>query len=214
MTGLGWNGTKLYASTTYSSYNGCYTFNFYSTYFSNKADYIFDFWGPEKGYDIAYLNGDIWMAVDNSTSPIRCYEKASGGVLDAIPASIGIGSDVHGVTCETGTDAPYLWVSNQTTDELYRINLFTGIADDDKPLLSNLRLSCSTNPFYSSVVITGNDFFGASILEIYDVTGRILESVSFSGTYTWNATGIPDGAYFVNVSDCEGNREFLKLLKL
>lgn len=214
MTGLGWNGTKLYVNSTYSSYNRCYTFNYYNTYFSNRADYITDFWGTENGYDIAYLNGDIWMAVDNSTSPIRCYEKTSGGVLEAIPASIGIGSDVRGVTYETGTDSPYLWVSNQTTDELYRINLFTGIADNDKLLLSNLWLSCSTNPFHSSVVISGNGFFGASILEIYDITGRVLESVGFSGTYTWNATGMPDGAYLVNVSDCEGNRESLKLLKL
>ena len=213
MTGLGWSGTKLYAGTTYYSYNGCYSFNYYNTYFSGRANYIYDFWGTEDGYDIAYLDGDIWMAVDNATSPVRRYEQTSGGVLEAIPASIGIGSDIHGVTCETGTDGPYLWVSNQTTDELHRIDLLTGI-NDDEPVMSHLQLSCSTNPFLSSVVITCSDCSGASILEIHDVAGRMVERVNFIDTYTWNAGGIPAGAYIVTVTDVAGNRESLKLLKL
>ncbi|MCK4807774.1 MAG: T9SS type A sorting domain-containing protein, partial [Candidatus Aegiribacteria sp.] len=156
-----------------------------------------------------------WMAVDNATSPIRCYEETSGGVLEAIPASIGIGSDIRGVTYETGTDAPCLWVSNQTTDELYRIDLYnTGISDDDGQILPDLELSCSSNPFFSSVVITGSGYSGTSNLEIHDTSGRMVENVNFSATYTWNTTGIPAGAYIVTVSDCEGNRKSLKLLKL
>ena len=131
-----------------------------------------------------------------------------------IPADIGIGSDIHGITYETGTNAPFLWFSNQTTDELYRINIYTGIADDVEPVLSELQLSLSSNPFYSSVVITGNGFSGTSVLEIHDATGRMIESSSFMGTYTWYATGLPTGTYIVTVSDCEGSRESMKLLKL
>ena len=68
------------------------------------------------------------MAVDDATSPIRCYEVTSGGVLEAIPASIGIGSTIRGMTYELGTDSLYIWASNPTTDELYRIHLdFTAL---------------------------------------------------------------------------------------
>ncbi len=214
MTGLGWNSTKLYTSTTYGSYDGCYTFNFYNTYFSGKSTYIPGYWGSESGYDIAYHDGDIWMAVDNATSPIRRYEQTSGGVLEMIPADIGIGSDIHGVTYETVVDAPFLWVSNQTTDELYRIDIYTGIADDVELVLPELNLSFSSNPFYSSVVITGSGFSSTSVLEIHDAAGRMIESSRFGGTYTWFAAGLPTGTYIVTVSDCEGSRESMKLLKL
>ena len=213
MTGLGWDGTKLYTSTTYGSYEGCYTFNF-TTYFSGKSTYIPGFWGSESGYDIAYHDSNIWMAVDNATSPVRCYEQTSGGVLAMIPADIGIGSDIHGVTYETGTDAPFLWVSNQTTDEIYRIDIYTGIAEDDVIILPELQLSLSSNPFYSSVVITGRGFSGNSVLDIHDAVGRRIESSSFSGTYTWFTAGLPTGTYIVTVSDCEGSMESIKLLKL
>ena len=214
MTGLGWNSTKLYTSTTYGSYDGCYTFNFYNTYFSGKSTYIPGYWGSESGYDIAYHDGDIWMAVDNATSPIRRYEQTSGGVLEMIPADIGIGSDIHGVTYETVVEAPFLWVSNQTTDELYRIDIYTGIADDVELVLPELNLSFSSNPFYSSVVITGSGFSSTSVLEIHDAAGRMIESSRFGGTYTWFAAGLPTGTYIVTVSDCEGSRESMKLLKL
>ena len=214
MTGLGWNSNKLYTSTTYGSYEGCYTFNFYTTYFSGKSTYIPGYWGSESGYDIAYHDGDIWMAVDNATSPIRCYEQTSGGVLSMIPADIGIGSDIYGVTYETGTDAPYLWVSNQTTDELYRIDIYTGIADNVELVLPDMQLSFSSNPFYSSVVITGSGFSSTSVLEIHATAGRMIERSNFGGTYTWFATGLPTGTYIVTVSDFEGSRESMKLLKL
>jgi hypothetical protein len=113
----------MYASTTYSSYEGCYSFYFSGSYFTSKTDYIADYWGTNNGYDIAYENGNIWMAVDNATSPIRCYEATSGGVLQMVPASIGIGSTIRGMAYETGTDSPYIWASNTTTDELYRIEI-------------------------------------------------------------------------------------------
>ena len=48
------------------------------------------------------------MAVDNATGPIRCYEATLGGVLEAIPATIGIGSTISGMIYELGTDSPYI----------------------------------------------------------------------------------------------------------
>lgn len=178
----------------------------------SRQIYISDYIGLEIGYDITFFDGDIWMANDNTTSPIGRYEQASGAVLDRIAADIGIGSEIRGVTCETGTVAPYLWVSNQTKDELYRIDLFTGIASE--PALPDPYLSLSSNPFYSSVVITGSGFSSTSILEIHDIAGRIVASSSFGGIYTWNAAELPTGAYILTVSDSEANRESIKILKL
>ncbi|MCK5036904.1 MAG: T9SS type A sorting domain-containing protein [Candidatus Sabulitectum sp.] len=156
------------------------------------------------------------MANDNATSPVGCYQQTSGTLIDSLTSDIGIGSEIRGVTCETGTDSPYLWVSNQTTDELYRIDLYTEANDDDEsePVLPYPHLSLSSNPFYSSVMITGSGFSNTSVLEIHDLSGRRIESSSFSGTYSWNAVGLPAGAYIVTVSDFEGRRKFLKLLKL
>lgn len=113
----------MYGSTTYSTYEGCYRYYFSGSAFTSKSTYIGDYWGSNSGYDIAYESGNIWLAVDNATSPIRCYEATSGGVLEAIPASIGIGSTVRGITYELDTDSPFIWASNPTTDELYRIDV-------------------------------------------------------------------------------------------
>lgn len=119
LTGLSWNGTDMYGSTTYSSYEGCYTYPFSGSSFTGQSTYIDDYEGNPDGHDIAYDNGDIWMAVNAGTNPIRRY-NTGGFVTGVIPDTIGIGTEIRGLTYEEGE---YLWASNITTDKIYKIDV-------------------------------------------------------------------------------------------
>ena len=72
-------------------------------------------------YDIAYEGGDgtgdVWFACSDPSYPIRAY-NASGTLVNRIPSSIVPAA--HGLCFD---DNGFLWVSNLTTDEIYRVNL-------------------------------------------------------------------------------------------
>ncbi|MBD3277465.1 MAG: T9SS type A sorting domain-containing protein [Candidatus Aegiribacteria sp.] len=142
-------------------------------------------------YDTAWISGGLWIARDNADSPILCYD--TGGVLTGhvdgatVSAAMGLTIDGEG----------YLWASNPDDDKIYQIDVSTGVEEGTTgALLEEIRVE--HNPFSSSAVITGSGFEGATI-EIFDVSGRTMESGDFSGSFTWNAADAPSGTYFAVV---------------
>lgn len=96
-------GSITYLSTTSFFYEGCYAFNYVSPYsgYSSKSEYIGDYFGTPAGYDIGFQQTDsvedIWMATDNVTNPVSCYQAGTGNIVCSVEACIGIGSDILGV---------------------------------------------------------------------------------------------------------------------
>ena len=214
-------GTTTYMSTTTTSgaYEGCYTMTYTnpSSGFINQADYIADYSGTPVGYDIGYQSstGYIWMATDNATSPLLCYENSSGDVLESIPASIGIGSDIRGVAFE-GTSSQFIWVSNQTTNELYKIDLqMTGIEVNTSVNPStSAEISCSENPFCSNTVVSLAGFTGNISVEVYDIQGRKVLSEVAESSIILNGQSLPSGSYLILATDEMGCSATSRVIKL
>ncbi|MCK5786072.1 MAG: T9SS type A sorting domain-containing protein [Candidatus Sabulitectum sp.] len=214
------SGTTTYMSTTLISYEGCYALTYSSSAggYTNKTTYISDYSATPVGYDIGYQQndgvGDIWMANDNATSPVSCYEAGSGGIVSSLQASIGIGSDIRGVTFE-GASGQFMWVSNQTTDEIYRIALYTDIEEGstlDLPGSANITLT--QNPIYSSTLVNFNGFPGEVSVEVFDLRGRRVISEFVEGSLLLNGEQLPSGTYIIRATDEEGNTAACSAVKL
>lgn len=170
-----------------------------------SGPYLFHPIGLPVFHDIAYRQGDIWYACDDSDSPVKAF--TSGGALtdyiwdSVVPAA-------HGLCFESDQ---FLWVSDMYNDKLYRINLFpTGIAGGEAQSQVSLYSSC--NPFTSAVTLSGEGFAPGAVLEIFDMSGRKVFSSPFQGSLTWGE-GVASGSYLVTVSD-GAERECLRLVKL
>lgn len=213
-------GSTTYVSTTYGTYEGCYAMAYASasTGYTSKSDYIGDYSGTPTGYDIGYqpsdAAGDIWMANDNATSPISCYQSATGGIVTSLPASIGIGSDVRGVTFEDGS-GQYMWVSNQTTDKLYRIDLYTDIEGSSViGIQGTACISFTQNPFYDSTVISLTGFSGNISVEIFDLRGRKVFYENTEDNLLLNGESLPSGTYLIRATDESGYAATSRVIKL
>ena len=220
MTGLAMSGTTTYMSTTLMSYEGCYALTYASptSGYTSKTTYISDYSGTPVGYDIGYQQndgvGDIWMANDNATSPVACYEAGSGGIVSSLPASIGIGSDIRGVTFE-GASGQFMWVSNQTTDKIYRIALYTDIEDGSTLDVSgSVSIGVTQNPFYSSTLVNFAGFPGEVSVEVFDLRGRLVFSEFAEGNLLLNGELLPSGTYIVRATDETGNTAACSAVKL
>lgn len=146
-------------------------------------------------HDIAFrAGGGVWIARDNSDSPIIAYNTS--GVLSGyvessvISAASGLAVDPQG----------HLWASNPDNDTIYQIDVTTGTAGEQSSSITPRALSISENPFAGSVLITGTGFSGAEI-SVYDIFGRSVASAPFPGSYLWNAQSVSPGIYFARVSD-------------
>lgn len=176
-----------------------------------SGPYLFQPIGLPVFYDIGYSGGDIWFACDDSDSPVKAF-NTGGALTDYVMNTVVPAA--HGLCFE---DSRFMWVSDFYADKLYRIDLNpTGIAGGE--VQTGLSLSCSMNPFYSVVTISGEGFSQGAVLEIYDLTGRMVLTEPFGGSFTWSGTdncGRPSaaGAYIVVVRD--GTlRENLRLVRL
>jgi hypothetical protein len=73
-------------------------------------------------YDIAYDDGDIWVACDNADHSIRCYDT-SGNLTASIERSLV--PDAEGLTFDTDG---CLWAADNVNGLIYRIDpLGTGL---------------------------------------------------------------------------------------
>ncbi len=207
MTGLSAQDNYLYVASR--SQNRVYRYNMPAI--NNRAQHVY-FSGYSQTRDIALTPDTImWVASDNASIPLRGYNR-SGTVVDHIDP--GLVSSARGVAIDPDG---YLWVSNMDTDEIYKIDLTQGIETSD--LENSLNIAVSTNPFLSSVVITGEGFAGNSVISIFDIRGHLIVQDSFNGSYAWdgsssNSTPVPSGAYFAVVVDNNGNSASAKLLRL
>ncbi len=178
---------------------------------NNRAQHVY-FNGYSQTRDIAITPDSIvWVASDNASIPVRAYNR-SGVVVDYIDSDLV--SSARGVAIDP---EGYLWLSNMEMDLIYKIDLTEGIetSDPDNPL----NISVSSNPFLSSVVITGEGFAGNSEITIFDIQGHLIVQDSFDGSYAWdgsssNSTPVPCGTYFAVVIDNNGNCDTVKLLRL
>jgi hypothetical protein len=148
-------------------------------------------------HDIAWQSGGVWIARDNSDSPVIAYNTVGQctGYVDGTTVSAASGLTMDG--------SGHLWVSNPDNDTIYLLDVTTGIGEESGSGIDSRALSFSENPFRSSVVVSGEGFSGA-MLEIFDLTGRTVETASFQGNYAWNAANMPSGSYYVRVSDSSG----------
>ncbi len=177
---------------------------------TSRAQHVY-FNGYSQTRDIAITPDSIvWVASDNASIPAKAYNR-SGVVVDYIDSDMV--SSARGVAIDP---EGYLWLSNMEMDLIYKIDLTEGIgsSDPDNPL----NITVSSNPFLSSVVITGEGFAGNSEITIFDIQGHLIVQDSFDGSYAWdgssNTTPVPCGTYFAVVIDNNGNSATVKLLRL
>jgi hypothetical protein len=171
----------------------------FSTSGSTSSIYMDDFPGVgSPRYDTAWLSGGIWIARDNSDSPILAYDT-SGLLVGCVEGTTL--SAAAGLTVDSDG---YLWASNPDDDIIYQLEVTTGI-EEGSSAPGNRDITLSRNPFASSVVITAEGFGSGASIEVFDLTGRRVQTGSFTGVYTWNAVNMPSGAYFAVVSDEAGS---------
>ncbi len=91
------------------------------------------------------------------------------------------------------------------------IQVVTGTAESPETIPSRTLL-LAQNPFYGSVLIQG-DGFNDAVIEVFDLSGRIVADGSFSGSYLLDGSSLATGTYFATVRDSEGTAT-LRLLKL
>ncbi len=114
----------------------------------------------------------------------------------------------------------HLWVSNPADGVIYEIDLdATGIGESEGAAVEQLSLDVSENPSSGSVTFSGSGFGIGSVIEIYQITGRLVLSAGFDGTYTWDGCGssgepLPMGTYLTRVSDPAGGEVKLTLSRL
>ena len=173
-----------------SDYNGDPVSQKFTTAGSSSSLYMQHFPGLSTPYyDTAWISGGLWIARDLSDSPILCYDT-DGVLVNHVDGSIV--SAARGLTIDGDG---YLWASNPDDDKIYQLDVSTGVGSIEN-VSEGLRVE--RNPFSSAAVITGSGFEEATI-EIFDVSGRSMESGDFSGSFTWNAAEAPSGTYFAVV---------------
>ena len=209
--GLGWSEDNLYSSSTFAGFESCEKYDFNGTEFGNQTEYIDEYAGSDNGFDIALLGGNVWMATDNATSPVMCYQQGSGSLLNGVPATSGIGGEVRGVTVESDK----IWVSNTATDELYRITEIVGIEEESTPVETFLPcIEILGNPFRNAVGFSANSC-GAWQVKIFDPCGRLVYIGEFTDSMVWNPGSdiAGRGLYLAIFTNSEGIRQSAKLIK-
>jgi hypothetical protein len=89
---------------------------------SDSLEIYLDFTGTSGDtYDIAWQEGDIWLALDSASQPVRRYDTA-GTVVDFLPGSL-----IPQATGLTMDPEGYLWVSDNDGDLIYRVDLGTAL---------------------------------------------------------------------------------------
>jgi hypothetical protein len=158
-------------------------------------------------YDIAYSNAGIWVARDETDSPIIRY-STEGVVTDyvsgtIVPAAAGLAIDPDG----------YLWVSDPVNDKIYKVETTTSISDASAGISAPGAIYPACNPFESVAFINAAGYPDGASVEVYDINGRTVFAGSVTGgSFTWNASSSPAGAYLIRVCD-SGNSSVVRMVK-
>jgi hypothetical protein len=165
-------------------------------------------------YDIAFRDNLIWYAVEDPAEPIQVYNSV-GTMVFSIASSI-----VPGACGMTFDDEGYLWVSDDDTDLIYKVDLDeTGISGQEGGSSAEASLALSMNPFHSSVDIQLTGFAGSVSTRILDMSGRTVAEFTSADQLTWNGedrsgSQVPAGSYLVISSDQSGTTASARLIRL
>ena len=146
-----------------------------------------------KVRDIAYdeVNNMIWLATNATGDPIRSF-NTQAQVVSTISSSIGIGSDICGLTMATMDDHRILWASDLSTDKIYKIDLdyTTSINNHVKSDAVYLPgIVCQVDNVSKKVIIENRNITGGDrniSLTLYTMQGDEVFCTTFSNRYIWN----------------------------
>ena len=211
MTGASASGSVLYAfGNAYTA--GQFTVEKYNpTTGADTGEYMsaVDFPGLEgTTYDIAFSSEGVWVARDESDSPVLRYNtigELTGYIMGSTVASAaGLAVDTDG----------FLWVSDPDSDKIYKLDTTVSIADENTFGISQVSLTPAVNPFTASVMINATGYAEGTTVEVFDLRGRLLETGSISASsYFWDASKEAAGTYLVRVSDTS-NSSVVRLMKI
>ena len=179
------------------------TYRYYASTMSSRYHYN-TYSGASQTRDIAMNSqGEVWVATDWTSMPLRLYDT-NDQMVDHITSALIPGA--RGVTIDA---EGYLWVSDVTTDTVYKLDLTEGVEGSEE---NTGLLQPSANPFSSQVTVTGNGFGSDALITVYDIRGNVISSDEFSGAFTVGAgTELKNGVYFVKVNDSLGRESVLRL---
>lgn len=203
MTGAAFNGSTIYAFGNIYGSTTEFSVHKYTTAGSSSGQYMnqLDFPGLEPTvYDIAYSSSGIWVARDESDSPILRYNTSgvvTGYVMGTeVPAAAGLTVDAEG----------YLWVSDPVNDKIYKLDTTTSTEVEYGGIQGSRTLQPGMNPFGSLTVINASGFASGASVELFDTAGRRVQTGTVQdGSYTVDGSGLPAGSYVLRISDSAGS---------
>jgi hypothetical protein len=206
VTGIGSSASNLYVIGT-SVYGGYSVETFSWTGTVGSTPYINSFTGLNTAYDCGFSGTLLWVAADGADSPVKAY-NSSGVLQQYIPGSL-VGSNARGVDFDANG---YLWVSNPTTDKIYKISLSTGVEGEEGAELPSAALTAGPNPFSGTVLVQGGPAQAATI-QVFDLGGRLLLDAPYSGSFTLDGGDLVPGAYLLRVSSSTEERS-IRLVRI
>ncbi len=192
---------------------------------TNETDipgmYYFEFDPPKfKTRDIAYEKTGskqvVWAATGEESYPIKVYQivmMSTQKLIDSLPAAIGIGSDVWGLSFEKSGSDRFLWTNNRKEGKIYKIDL-------DAP--TEKKYSTAQNQCLNNVTICSTTdgiqiyapFAGSKTVTITDLQGRTISSFSVPYINQWCRKRVSQasGILIVSITWGEGKSITRKVL--
>ena len=157
-----------------------------------------------EGFDDTRAEGNIWVACGDAEKPIKAYNQ-SGQIVEEIPASIGIGSDIWGLAWEQGSKR-ILWANNKSEKKIYKIDV-----DGQTDIRTDQDNICSVTDNYVVKVIEGGiklfiPFNGNSQVTVFDIQGRMLFTFTVKSN-TWNTVSRHLFTPGINIICVKNNRK-------
>jgi len=118
------------------------------------------------------------------------------------------------------SDRRYLWVSNMTKKQIYKVDL-DGVTAINSPIFQNQPVQSiliNTNPASRSITIAWSGFTNKVMLKIVSLNGKTVRSQTVTtGRFIWDDTfrnGPPvlKGVYFVKITDSENRSAVARII--
>jgi hypothetical protein len=145
----------------------------------------------------------VWVASESTDLCIKCY-NTNNTMVDYIPKTMI--ANARGMALDP---SGYLWVSDIDADKIYKVDLSTGIQEQNED--ERITVTPSSNPFCGAVTIQ-TPGINASVV-VFDMHGRQIVSDSFQESWTWNSSS-PAGHYVFVITDDHGASTTLDLVKI